>query len=82
MKYYAKFKSPDGEYVDSTGVRYDVSAVRRVRNADGVNVGYVPFPSRAAALAAMKLEPVPEPEEEMLGGEVIDAETLNQQSTT
>lgn len=63
MKYYAKFKSPDGEYVDSTGVRYDVSAVRRVRNADGVNVGYIAFHSLQDALNAWKLEPVPEAEQ-------------------
>lgn len=55
MKYYAKFKSPDGAYVDSAGVRYDVSTVRRVRNADGVNVGYFKFPSLEVALAVWKL---------------------------
>lgn len=58
MKYYAKFKSPDGEYVDSTGVRYDVSAVRRVRNADGVNVGYEEFFSLEAALKEWGVKPV------------------------
>jgi hypothetical protein len=58
MKYYAKFKSPDGEYVDSTGVRYDVSAVRRVRSPQGLNVGYVPFPSLEDALEYWGLVPV------------------------
>ncbi len=55
MKYYAKFKSPDGEYVDSTGVRYDVSAVRRVRNHQGVNVGYEEFATLEEALEAWNL---------------------------
>lgn len=55
MKYYAKFKSPDGSYVDGIGLRYDVSTVRRVRNADGVNVGYSLFPSLEEALEKWKL---------------------------
>ena len=61
MKYYAKFKSPDGEYADAQGIRYDVSTVRRVRSPQGLNVGHEQFPSLAAALEAWGLtcyEPV------------------------
>ena len=55
MMYYARFESADGAYVDASGVRYDVSEVRRVRSAAGVNVGYVQFPSLEAALEAWGL---------------------------
>ena len=50
MRYYARFECADGAYADANGVRYDVSAVRRVRSAEGVNVGYVPFPTLEDAL--------------------------------
>ena len=50
MKYYAKFESKDGAYVDASGMRFDVSVVRRVRDARGVNIGYAQFPSLVAAL--------------------------------
>ena len=50
MRYFAKFESADGAYADAAGLRYDVSYVRRVRDARGVNVGYAAFPSLAAAL--------------------------------
>ena len=53
--YYARFESADGAYADANGARYDVSEVRRVRNAHGVNVGYVPFPTLEAALEAWGL---------------------------
>lgn len=50
MKYYAIFESPDGAYADAAGLRYDVCEVRRVRSPQGLNVGYVPFPSLESAL--------------------------------
>ena len=52
---YSKCESPDGAYVDAVGTRYDVSAARRVRSAEGVNVGYEEFPSLEAALEAWGL---------------------------
>lgn len=55
MRYYARFECVDGSYVDTNGVRYDVSEVRRVRSSEGVNVGYVPFPTLEAALEAWGL---------------------------
>ena len=58
MRYYARFECADGAYMDAAGGRFEVSEVRRVRNAHGVNVGYVPFPSLAAALAAWGLTSV------------------------
>lgn len=39
-----------------TGLRWDVCAARRVRDAKGVNVGYVEFPSLEDALAAWGLQ--------------------------
>lgn len=48
--FYAKFESPDGDYIDAGGRRYDVSVVRRVRCSRGVNVGYEEFPTLEAAL--------------------------------
>lgn len=59
MMYYAKFESADGSYVDANGVRYDVSVVRRVRSAAGVNVGYEQFSSLEAALEAWGLSAAP-----------------------
>ncbi len=55
MMYYARFESADGAYVDAGGVRFDVSVVRRVRSAAGVNVGYEQFSSLEAALEAWGL---------------------------
>ena len=60
---YSKSESPDGAYVDAVGTRYDVSAARRVRSAEGVNVGYEEVPSLQDALAAWGLTacPIDEP---------------------
>lgn len=55
MKYYAKLTEPDGEYIDANGTRYSINAARRVRTAEGVNVGYTAFPSLQDALAAWGL---------------------------
>lgn len=50
MNYYARFESADGAYADAAGLRFDVCEVRRVRSQQGLNVGYVAFPSLVAAL--------------------------------
>lgn len=60
MKYYARFESADGAYADAAGLRYDVCEVRRVRSPQGLNVGYVPFPSLSAALEHWGLRAIPE----------------------
>lgn len=58
MRYYAKFESPDGAYVDVVGTRFDVSSARRVRDRRGVNEGYTPFPSLETALQRWELQRV------------------------
>ena len=55
--YYKKTMIHDGAYEDASGQRWDVCAVRRVRDAKGVNVGYEEFPSLEAALEAWGLAP-------------------------
>lgn len=59
MNYYARFESADGVYADAAGLRYDVCEVRRVRSPQGLNVGYVPFPSLEDALEHWGLVHVP-----------------------
>lgn len=63
MKYYAIFESPDGAYADAAGLRYDVCEVRRVRSPQGLNVGYVPFPSLESALEHWGLVAAPAAED-------------------
>lgn len=53
--YYKKTMMHDGLYVDADGVRWDVLAARRVRDAKGVNVGYEEFSSLDDALEAWGL---------------------------
>lgn len=60
--FYAKFPAADGAYVDADNIRYDLSVVRRVRDPQGVNVGYTEFPSLEAALKHWQLTPFVEPE--------------------
>ena len=50
MMYFKKSPDPMGEYVDAAGNRFSIAAARRIRTADGVNVGYVPFGSLEEAL--------------------------------
>ena len=54
--YYKKTMTQDGSYVDAAGQRWDVCAARRVRDAKGVNVGYVEFPSLEDALEEWGLQ--------------------------
>lgn len=48
--FYAKILDPEGLYVDSDGKRFCISAARRVRSPQGVNAGFVEFPSLEVAL--------------------------------
>jgi hypothetical protein len=55
MMYFRKSPDPMGEYVDTAGNRFSIAAARRIRTTAGVNVGYAPFESLAAALQAWGL---------------------------
>lgn len=56
--YYKKVMDLQGAYCDALGIVYDVHVARRVRNAQGVNVGYEEFPSLEAALEHWGLVPI------------------------
>lgn len=58
--FYKTEKDVQGEYVGPDGDCYCVLVARRVRNAQGVNVGYVEFPSLEAALEYWGLRDIPE----------------------
>lgn len=45
-----------GDYVNAAGQRFLVASARRVRNVQGVNVGYTEFPSLEDALEYWGLE--------------------------
>lgn len=47
---YRKIEDEAGEYVDAQGCRFAVQSARRVRTSEGVNVGYVEFPTLEDAL--------------------------------
>lgn len=53
----------NGDYIAEDNTRFTVSTARRVRSADGINVGYEQFASLADALAAWGLTacPIEEP---------------------
>lgn len=53
--YFRKMLDKVGDFVDSEGRRYALSVTRRIRSSAGVNVGYEPFDSLQAALAAWHL---------------------------
>ncbi len=54
--FYKKVKDEYGMYADASGVRYDICAARRIRNATGnSSVAYECFPSLQAALEAWGL---------------------------
>lgn len=57
--YYKKVAINNGAYVDGAGQRWEVLAARRVRDVNGVNVGYVEFPSLEDALEAWGLTACP-----------------------
>ena len=76
MIYAYKERNKEGNYQTAAGTRYLVHTARRVHGAR--RACWREYESLEAALAAMKLEPVPVPEDETLDGEVIDVETFNQ----
>lgn len=59
MMYFMKSPDPSGEFKDAAGCRYSVAAARRIRNSEGVNVGYVPFESLEMALSSWGLSLAP-----------------------
>lgn len=56
---YCKTQQADGDYEDAAGTRWAVDCCRRIRTAEGVNVGWTEFPSLEAALAAWGLQVKP-----------------------
>lgn len=58
MMLYRKIMDANGDFQSQEGTRYSVCSARRVRNSDGVNVGYEEFSSLQAALEAWGLRPV------------------------
>lgn len=76
MIYAYEERNKDGNYQTAAGTRYLVHTARKVHGVR--RACWKEYESLEAALAAMKLEPVPVPEDELLEGEVIEAETLNQ----
>lgn len=57
--FYKLIPDPEGDYISADGSRFLVAAARRVRSAQGLNVGYVEFPSLAAALEHWGLRLLP-----------------------
>lgn len=57
---YRKIEDEAGEYVDAQGCRFAVQSARRVRTSEGVNVGYVEFPTLEDALEAWGLRDLTE----------------------
>lgn len=47
----------NGDFQSQEGTRYSVCSARRVRNSDGVNVGYEEFSSLEEAVRAWNLIP-------------------------
>ena len=76
MIYAYKERNEGGNYQTAAGTRYLVHTARRVHGAR--RDCWRAYESLEAALDAMKLEPVPVPEEELPEGAVIDAENFNQ----
>lgn len=62
--FYRKYPQLDGTYIDQNGVRHDLSAAKRCRNKDGINVGYTEFPDAETALEFWGLTLAPPPESE------------------
>lgn len=53
--YFRKQPDPQGGFIAADNTRFTVFTARRVRSADGINVGYEQFASLADALAAWGL---------------------------
>lgn len=61
-----KTPDPEGNYVDSQGVRYFVEKTQTIIGADPAELGYEAFRSEESAIAYWELEPYVNPEEELL----------------
>ena len=70
MIYAYKERNKDGNYQTAAGTRYLVHTARRVHGAK--RACWKEYESLEAALDAMKLTPVPEPEEAMPEGETFN----------
>ena len=61
MILFAKIEMEDGAYADSEGKRYSVVALKRIRNGQGINVGYKKYADLRTALEDWGLTPIPLP---------------------
>lgn len=61
-KFYRLTTDENGNVRDKDGVRYYISECGVAYTPNGVNYGYTEYPSRAAALAALGVEDIPESE--------------------
>ena len=57
--YFRRQPDPQGGFIDVDNTRFDILMARRVRSADGINVGYEQFASLADALEAWGLHVLP-----------------------
>lgn len=64
--FFKKIQEPGGEYGDDLGRRYQVAATRRIRTAQGINVGYEEFPTLDDALRQWGVFRIPETADETL----------------
>lgn len=58
--YFRKQPDPQGGFIAADNTRFTVFTARRVRSADGINVGYEQFASLADALEAWGLKVLPD----------------------
>ena len=57
--YFRRQPDPQGGFIAVDNTRFDILMARRVRSADGINVGYEQFASLADALEAWGLNVLP-----------------------
>lgn len=64
MKHYQLHEDPQGCYCRADGTRCELRCVKNIRTPQGYNVGWTPFETLAACLAAWGLvyAPLPAPQ--------------------
>lgn len=56
MNHYQLQPDPQGSYCRADGTRYELLSVKNIRTPQGYNVGWTPFETLEACLAAWGLE--------------------------